>query len=118
MGGSDPTYSGFSAAQRLRRRGSLPPKLSNKSPRSVAGRVVGRKPNNLESLTTEEMALIPKVDPKQEKKVVSAADGHLPSLRIAGAIRFDPQDLVNWLKAKNGEALRSRRTSQRHSVAA
>ena len=29
-----------------------------------------------------------------------AANGHLPSLRIAGAIRFDPQDLVNWLKGK------------------
>jgi hypothetical protein len=28
------------------------------------------------------MALIPKVEPKQEKKVVSAANGHLPSLRI------------------------------------
>jgi hypothetical protein len=24
----------------------------------------------------------------------------IPSLRIAGAIRFDPQDLVNWLKAQ------------------
>src|SRR5712692_8606026 len=42
LGGSDPTLSGFSAAQRLRRRGSLPPKLSSRSPHSVAGRVVGR----------------------------------------------------------------------------
>src|SRR5712664_762574 len=41
LGGSDPTLSGFSAAQRLRRRGSLPPKLSSRIPRSVAGRVVG-----------------------------------------------------------------------------
>lgn len=29
-----------------------------------------------------------------------AARGILPSLRIAGAIRFDPQDLVNWLNAQ------------------
>src|SRR5713226_1482670 len=41
LGGSDPTLSGFSAAQRLRRRGSLPPKLCSGLPRSVAGRVVG-----------------------------------------------------------------------------
>src|SRR5262249_48390631 len=34
LGGSDPTLSGFSAAQRLRRRGSLPPKLFSKVPRS------------------------------------------------------------------------------------
>src|SRR6266436_5767379 len=41
LGGSDPTLSGLAAAQRLRRRGSLPPKWSNRLPRSVAGRVVG-----------------------------------------------------------------------------
>jgi hypothetical protein len=42
LGGSDPTLSGLAAAQRLRRRGSLPPKLSNRVPRSVAGRVASR----------------------------------------------------------------------------
>jgi len=47
LGGSDPTLSGLAAAQRLRRRGSLPPNLSSRLPRSVAGRVVGRKPNQL-----------------------------------------------------------------------
>src|SRR5260370_34989806 len=31
LGGSDPTLGGLGAAQRLRRRGSLPPKLSTKS---------------------------------------------------------------------------------------
>lgn len=41
LGGSDPTLSGLAAAQRLRRRGSLPPNLSTRVPRSVAGRVVG-----------------------------------------------------------------------------
>jgi hypothetical protein len=54
LGGSDPTLSGFPAAQRLRRRGSLPPKLSNRISRSVAGRVAGREPNDFESLTAEE----------------------------------------------------------------
>ncbi len=55
LGGSDPTLSGLGAAQRLRRRGSLPPNLSSRLPRSVAGRVVGRKPNQFESLAAEEI---------------------------------------------------------------
>jgi len=54
-GGSDPTLSGIGAAQRLRRRGSLPPKLSSRVPRSVAGRVAERKPNQPESITAEEI---------------------------------------------------------------
>lgn len=41
LGGSDHILSGLSAAQRLRRQGSLPPNLSSKVSRSVAGRVVG-----------------------------------------------------------------------------
>ncbi len=49
LGGSDPNLSGMEAAQRLRRRGSLPPKLSSRVPRSVAGRVVGEPVRNSES---------------------------------------------------------------------
>jgi hypothetical protein len=49
LGGSDPTLSGFSAAQRLRRRGSLPPKLSNRFSCSVAGRGPSRRPKRFES---------------------------------------------------------------------
>ena len=48
LGGSDPTLSGLGAAQRLRRRGSLPPNLPSKPPRSVAGRVVGEAVRNPE----------------------------------------------------------------------
>jgi len=48
LGGSDPTLSGLEAAQRLRRRGSLPPNLPSGFPRSVAGRVVGEFPNGIE----------------------------------------------------------------------
>jgi hypothetical protein len=54
LGGSDPTLSGLAAAQRLRRRGSLPPKLSSTSPRFVAGRVVGEAVRNSESHHREE----------------------------------------------------------------
>jgi len=55
LGGSDPTLSGLGAAQRLRRRGSLPPNLSSRLPRSVAGRVACREQNDFESVTAEEM---------------------------------------------------------------
>src|SRR5258708_26652997 len=59
LGGSDPTLSGFSAAQRLRRRGSLPPKLSNRVPRSVAGRVVEEVVRNSESHQKRESRIWP-----------------------------------------------------------
>src|SRR5713226_3355613 len=48
LGGSDPTLSGLGAAQRLRRRGSLPPNSSSRLPRSVAGRVVGDAASRIE----------------------------------------------------------------------
>jgi hypothetical protein len=54
-GGSDPTLSGMGAAQRLRRRGSLPPELSSRFPRSVAGRVASGEGNDSESRIAEEM---------------------------------------------------------------
>src|SRR5260370_3791794 len=49
LGGSDPTLSGLAAAQPHGRRGSLPPKLSSRVPRSVAGRVVDEEVRNSES---------------------------------------------------------------------
>jgi len=54
LGGSDPTLSGLAAAQRLRRRGSLPPKLSNRLPRSVAGRVEAEAVRKFESHQQQE----------------------------------------------------------------
>lgn len=59
LGGSDPTLSGLPAAQRLRRRGSLPPKLSSRLPRSVAGRVVGEEARNSESHQQQENRIWP-----------------------------------------------------------
>ncbi len=48
LGGSDPTLSGLAAAQRLRRRESLPPNVSTRIPRSVAGRVAGDVASRIE----------------------------------------------------------------------
>ena len=46
-----------------------------------------------------------------------AARAALPSLLIAGAIRFDPQDVVNWLKAKDKQSV-GQGAVRRQSVAA
>jgi hypothetical protein len=54
LGGSDPALSGFSAAQRHGRRGSLPPNLTSRPPRSVAGRVVGEAVSSSQSHQPEE----------------------------------------------------------------
>lgn len=34
-----------------------------------------------------------------------AARGSLPSFRVGGAIRFDPQEVANWLRSKYGMGL-------------
>ncbi len=31
-----------------------------------------------------------------------AAQGKLPSFRVGGAVRFDPQEVANWLRLKYG----------------
>jgi len=31
-----------------------------------------------------------------------AARGQLPSFRVGGAVRFDPQEVANWLRQKYG----------------
>jgi excisionase family DNA binding protein len=31
-----------------------------------------------------------------------AARGQLPSFRVGGAVRFDPQEVANWLRLKYG----------------
>jgi excisionase family DNA binding protein len=36
-----------------------------------------------------------------------AARGRLPSFRIGGAIRFDPQEIAKWLRHKYGEEIRT-----------
>jgi excisionase family DNA binding protein len=68
-----------------------------------------------QALRVSEVATLLCVTPQHIYKL--AANGSLPSLRIAGAIRFDPQDLVTWLKARENKTtpLRSERS---RSVAA
>ena len=68
-----------------------------------------------QALRVNEVANLLCVTPQHIYKM--AASGALPSLRIAGAIRFDPQDLVNWLKTKENQSL-VQGGARRQSVAA
>jgi excisionase family DNA binding protein len=46
-----------------------------------------------------------------------AASGSIPSFRISGSVRFDPDEVAAWLKEKQAPAAGSRRISSA-SVAA
>ncbi len=59
--------------------------------------------NRKQALRVSEVATLFSVTDQHIYKMT--ARGIFPSVRIAGAIRFDPQDLVNWLnaqRARNG----------------
>jgi excisionase family DNA binding protein len=45
-----------------------------------------------------EVAKVLGVSPQQIYKM--AASGNIPSLRISGAIRFDPGEVADWLRKK------------------
>jgi excisionase family DNA binding protein len=47
-------------------------------------------------LRARDVAKLFQVTPQHVYKM--AADGRLPSFRLAGAIRFDPHELANWLR--------------------
>jgi len=68
-----------------------------------------------QALRVNEVANLLCVTPQHIYKM--AARGVLPSLRIAGAIRFDPQDLVNWLKTKENQS-QAQGGARRQTVAA
>jgi hypothetical protein len=46
-----------------------------------------------------------------------AASGRIPSFRISGSVRFDPDEVASWLKEKQAPAAASRRINS-SSVAA
>jgi excisionase family DNA binding protein len=50
------------------------------------------------ALKVAEVAAMFGVTPQRIYKM--AASGQLPSFRVAGAVRFDPQDLAHWLTRK------------------
>jgi excisionase family DNA binding protein len=51
-----------------------------------------------EALRVRDVARILDVSAKQIYKM--AAKGHIPSLRIANTVRFDPQEFAAWLRTR------------------
>ena len=54
------------------------------------------------ALKVAEVAALFGVTPQHIYKM--AANGQLPSFRVAGAVRFDPHDLAHWLSRKTPRA--------------
>jgi excisionase family DNA binding protein len=50
------------------------------------------------AMKVSEVATVLGVSPQQIYKM--AANGSIPSLRISGAIRFDPGEVADWLRKK------------------
>jgi excisionase family DNA binding protein len=67
------------------------------------------------ALKVGEVAKLFGVTPQHIYKM--AASGRIPSFRISGAVRFDPDEVASWLKEKQAPAAASRRSSSA-SVAA
>lgn len=54
-------------------------------------------------IKVSDLASILGVDDKHIYRM--AARGQLPSFRVGGAVRFDPQEVAKWLRAKYGAVL-------------
>jgi len=67
------------------------------------------------ALKVAEVAKLFGVTPQHIYKM--AASGNIPSFRILGSVRFDPDEVAAWLKEKQAPAAASRRLSS-PSVAA
>jgi excisionase family DNA binding protein len=60
-----------------------------------------------EALKVAEVAKLFGVTPQHIYRM--AANGGIPSFRISGSVRFDPDDVAAWLKEKQAPAAASRR---------
>jgi hypothetical protein len=47
-----------------------------------------------------------------------AARGQLPSFRVGGAVRFDPQEVAKWLRTKYGHENRPEKKPSRSAAPA
>jgi excisionase family DNA binding protein len=63
------------------------------------------------ALKVAEVAELFGVTPQHIYKM--AASGRIPSFRISGSVRFDPDELAAWLKEKQSPAEASRKGSPR-----
>ena len=71
--------------------------------------------NQTKVLKAREVAKLFEVTPQHIYKMASS--GRIPFFRVAGAIRFDPQELATWLRTStlvytNGEREMGRKVAQ------
>jgi excisionase family DNA binding protein len=67
-------------------------------------------------IKVSDLAAILGVDDKHIYRM--AARGQLPSFRVGGAVRFDPQEVAKWLRTKYGQEKRSERKPSRSAAPA
>jgi excisionase family DNA binding protein len=67
------------------------------------------------ALRVAEVAELLSVTPQHIYKM--AASGRIPSFRISGAVRFDPDDVAAWLKEKQALGVASRRIGASRAAA-
>ena len=75
--------------------------------RGVAMKLVETLKNRTGALKVGEVAKLVGVTPQHIYKM--AASGSIPSFRISGSVRFDPDEVAAWLKEKQAPAAASRR---------
>jgi len=75
--------------------------------RGAAMRLVETLKSRTRALKVQEVAELLGVTPQQIYRM--AASGRIPSFRISGSVRFDPDDVAGWLKEKQSPASPSRR---------
>jgi predicted DNA-binding transcriptional regulator AlpA len=63
-----------------------------------------------EALRANDLAALFDVTPQHIYKM--AARGAIPSFRLAGALRFDPQEVARWLQHKQGVNVQARTSAQ------
>ena len=63
-----------------------------------------------EALDANDLALLLKLSPRQVYELVR--EGVIPAIRVGDAIRFDPGDLVQWLKGIRPNQKRSQPESK------
>jgi excisionase family DNA binding protein len=65
-------------------------------------------------IKVSDLAAILGVDDKHIYRM--AARGQLPSFRVGGAVRFDPQEVAKWLRTKYGQEDRHARKPSRSAA--
>ena len=73
---------------------------SNRSPKEVGVNLIEQLEARSVAMKVTEICELLGVDDKHIYRM--AARGSLPSFRVGGAVRFDPQEVAKWLRTKYG----------------